>query len=108
MLATLLAILLMLVLFIMSTLGCVLLVGFFLSKLSRGIRILLATLSGPGVIILPIMLLALSDGGGDGFAASLGFSVLGAIVCAFIAWPVAHLATRRLDRMTQFDVGTFE
>lgn len=107
MLATLSAILLVLVMFVMSTLGCVLLIAFLFSKAPVGRRIAMATLAGPGVLIAPIMLLAASDGGGA-LDALLGFSFLGAIACALVGWPVAHIATKRLDRLIQFDIETFE
>lgn len=108
MLAALLAIVLVLVLFVMSTLGCVLLVSFVMAKRSFTLRMITAMLAGPGVLIVPIMLLAASDGGADGLSAMLGFSFIGALACGFVGWPVAHLATRRLDRLIQFDIGTFE
>lgn len=107
MLATLAVILVVLALFVMSTLGSVLLVAFVFAKASFKLRVVVALLAGPGVLILPIMLLVASDGGGA-LDAMLGFSAIGAIACGFIGWPVAHLATKRLDRLIQFDVGTFE
>lgn len=108
MLAGLVGIFTVLLLVVMSTLGCVLLVAFVMAKRSFRARVLTAMLAGPGVMLLPLLLLAASDSGGDGFAAMLGFSFLGALACGFIGWPVAHMATRRLDRLIQFDVGTFE
>lgn len=108
MLAGLVGIATMLLLVVMSTLGCVLLVAFVMAKRSFRVRVLTAMFAGPGMMIVPAMLLSMGDLGGDGLAAMLGFSFLGALACGFIGWPVAHIATRRLDRLIQFDIGTFE
>ena len=107
MLAGLTAFLIALIIFIMATLGCVLLVAFTMRKSSARARITVAALAGPGTMVAPIMLLAAIDGPG-GASAALGFSIIGLIACAGIGWPVAHVATRRLDRLIQFDVDTFE
>ncbi|MHA7818590.1 MAG: hypothetical protein ACX930_02960 [Erythrobacter sp.] len=108
MLAGLVGIFTVLLLVVMSTLGCVLLVAFVMGKSGFRVRVATAMIAGPGVMLLPMLLLAAGDIGGDGLAAMLGFSFLGALACGFIGWPVAHIATRRLDRLIQFDIGTFE
>ena len=107
MLAGLTAFLIALIIFVMATLGCVLLVAFTMRKASARARITVAALSGPGLMIAPVMLLAAADGS-SGAATVLGFAIIGLIACAGIGWPVAHVATRRLDRLIQFDVDTFE
>lgn len=106
--STLVGLIFVLLFVIMSTLGSVLIVAFAMSKSGFAKRVLAATLGGPGVMLAPLALVMLLDGDDDMFAALLGFSFIGAIACALIAWPVSHVATRRLDRMIQFDVGTFE
>ena len=100
-------ILVVLAMFILATLGCVLLTAFFFSKKSFRTRVVLAMFAGPGLLLAPIMRLAASDGG-SALEAMLGFSVIGLLACGFIGWPVAHFATKKLDRLIQFDVGTFE
>ena len=89
----------------LSTLGFVLLVAFFLQKRGFSTRVLLAAVLGPGMLIMPISLLAMGEGN---FEASMGLLILVALACLFVGWPVAHLATRRLDRLIKFDIGTFE
>lgn len=100
-------IILVLVMFTLATLGCVLLVTFLLAKKGFRTRVVLAMFAGPGLLLAPVVLLAASDGG-SAFEAMLGFSMIGLIACALIGWPVAYFATRRLDRLVQFDVETFE
>ena len=92
----------------MSTLGSVLLLRFILGDWSRGRRVLLATLMGPGLMLIPFSLVALFDGGAGGFAAFFGISVMGMAMCGIISWPVAHFSTKKLDRLTVFDVETFQ
>lgn len=96
------------VMVVMSTLGSVLLVQFVASKTGRGRRIAIATILGPGLMLLPLSVLALFDGSGDGLAAFFGIGVVGMFMCGIVSWPVAHLATKRLDRLTVFDIETFE
>lgn len=100
-------ILFVLVMFILATLGCVLLVTFLFAKRAFRVRVVLAMFAGPGLLLIPAMLLAMTDSG-SALEAMLGFSFIGLLACAFIGWPVAHFATKKLDRLIQFDVGTFE
>ena len=107
MLSAIAAILIVLAIFLMSTLGSVLLVAFFMAKAALRTRITAAAIAGPSVTLVPIMLLTALDGP-SGLSAFLGFSIITLVACAAIGWPVAHFATKRLDRMIQFDVETFE
>ncbi len=92
---------------VMATLGSVLLMRFFLSRASRRQRVFTAAFLGPASVLLPILTFALIDDTSVIVTVS-GFILvlLGAGVA--IGWPVAHFATRRLDRLTQFDAETFE
>jgi len=93
---------------VMSTLGSVLLVQFLISSWGRGKRILIATLLGPGIMLFPLSMIALFDGSPDALAGFFGISVIGMVMCGILSWPVAHIATKRLDRLTVFDIETFE
>lgn len=107
MLETFAVILLVLVMFVLATLGCVLLTAFLFAKYAFATRVVVALLAGPGLLLAPVMLLIATDGS-SALEAFLGFSMIGVLACAFIGWPVAHFATRRLDHLIQFDIGTFE
>ena len=78
------------------------------SKWRRGLRILAATLLGPGLMLVPLSLVALFDGSPDALAGFLGIGIIGMLICGIVSWPVAHLATKKLDRLTVFDIETFE
>ena len=92
---------------VMTTLGSVLLVRFVIPGAAKGKRVFAAAFLGPASVLLPILTFALIDETSVLVTVS-GFILvlLGAGVA--IGWPVAHLATRRLDRLTRFDVETFE
>ena len=108
MIAGILGIAIFVVMVVMSTLGSVLLVQFVASKWRRGLRILAATLLGPGLMLVPLSLVALFDGSPDALAGFLGIGIIGMLICGIVSWPVAHLATKKLDRLTVFDIETFE
>ncbi|MEM6475698.1 MAG: hypothetical protein AAF687_05980 [Pseudomonadota bacterium] len=93
---------------VMFTLGSVLLVSFFMNAASRGTRVFVAAMAGPTGLLIPTFFI--SGGGEQPHLLEFGIAVvvIGAIASVIIGWPVAYLATKRLDRMTQFDVGTFE
>lgn len=91
---------------IVTTLGCVLLTKLFADKVSRGGRTVIAALSGCLVVIFPLILVAFMENsqmGGEAFAA-IGMVLF---FCMVVAWLPAHFATRRLDRLTEFDIETF-
>ena len=92
---------------VMTTLGSVLLARFFIPGASGRIRVFAAAFLGPASVLLPILVFALIDETSVIVTVS-GFILvlLGAGVA--IGWPVAHFATRRLDRLTQFDAETFK
>ncbi|MFL0356342.1 hypothetical protein ACI5KX_07655 [Erythrobacter sp. GH1-10] len=91
----------------MATLGAVLLVRFIIPGAGRRARILSAAVLGPGLVMLPTPLFTL-DGPNEWLPFLLGFMAVLIGVCAVIGWPISHIATRKLDRLTHFDVGTFE
>ncbi|MEQ5786429.1 hypothetical protein J3454_00830 [Erythrobacter sp. NFXS35] len=106
MLIGLLAFVLFVLLLIMVTLGAVLVARFVLGGSGSSARIVAAAFSGPMTLALPVFAAVLSEG--------FSWSELGVVLfllaflfCA-IGWPVAHFATRRLDRLTQFDPRVFE
>lgn len=108
MLIGLLALVLFVLLHIMVTLGAVLVARFVLGGSGSSARIVAAAFGGPMTLALPLFAVVLSEG----FSRSDGelwmaLSLLLFLFCA-IGWPVAHFATRRLDRLTRFDPQVFE
>ncbi len=104
----LLAFILVLVFLVMVTLGAVLLARFVLGAGNAAGRIITAAIGGPLAILLPVFAIALID---DGRRAGAGLGVSFVVVSAllsFVAWPVAHLATRKLDGLLRFDPQVFE
>lgn len=108
MISGLFAILLLLVFLVMTTLGSVLLAAFFIPKSTRKRRVFAAAFGGPAAFLVPIMAFAALDSLADMIPVLIGFGVLGGIMIAAVGWPVAHFATKRLDRLIQFDLETFE
>ncbi|HSJ78758.1 MAG TPA: hypothetical protein VK913_08495 [Erythrobacter sp.] len=104
----LLTLVLFVILLIMVTLGAVLVARFVLGGLGSSARIVAAAVGGPMMLVLPVFAIVLSEG----FSRSdselwMALFLLMFLFCA-IAWPIAHFATRRLDRLTQFDPQVFE
>lgn len=92
----------------MATLGAVLLARFVLGPGNGTGRVFAAALGGPVTVILPVVGIALAD---SGVRSPLEFAIgSAAILMGFFAvsYPVAHFATRRLDRLTGFDPQVFE
>lgn len=92
---------------IMVTLGAVLLMRFALGAQSHARRVFAAAMGGPLTMAVPIFAVVYSEQGG--FEAEQ-FVAMGIVLAigAGIGWLAAHLATRRLDRLTQFDLQVFE
>jgi hypothetical protein len=93
---------------VMATLGAVLLARLVLGGQDSARRVLAAALGGPLSLILPIVLIVLFDSGRADSSAMIGFAILTVFALGAIGWPVAHFATRRLDRVTAFDPTVFE
>jgi len=108
MVSGLLGIAIFVVIIFMSTLGSVLLVQFIVPKLSRGKRILVAALIGPALLLLPVTAVILVDNPSDALVGLFGVSIMGLVMSGIVGWPTAHFATKRLDRMTKFDLETFK
>ncbi|MBA4768355.1 MAG: hypothetical protein H2049_12100 [Porphyrobacter sp.] len=108
MVAALLALALVVVILVMVTLGAVLLVRFVLGSGNRGGRVIAAALGGPMIVILPIFLLGWSDNPGRSAVDLVAVFVILLVALVSLGWPVAHFATRRLDRLTGFDPKVFE
>jgi hypothetical protein len=93
---------------VVMTMGTVLLAYFLIGGASVSRRIAAAAIGAPLPLLIPLFALA-QAGTGD----STGTEMVSAFVfmmgiCCVVAWPVAHVATRRLDRLTQFDPSVFE
>jgi hypothetical protein len=94
-----LAVVIFTALIIMATLGCVLLCYFFARRRSVFTRALLAIAVADSFFLLPVAVL--------GREADIWVFVFGAAVTSLIGFPVAFLATRKLDRITQgSDLGS--
>lgn len=102
------ALALVILILFMMTLGAVLLAGLLIGGTSSARRIALAAIGAPLVLLLPVFAVTLSETGArTGTEMGAGFVILLGVF-GVIAWPVAHFATRRLDRLTQFDPSVFE
>ena len=108
MMSAILGIAIFIVVIVMSTLGSVLLAQFVIGKSSRAVRVAAATILGPGMMLIPFSIMALFDGDAGGLAAFFGIGVIGMVMCGIVSWPTAYFATKKLDRLTYFDVETFE
>jgi len=84
----------MAVIIVFVTLGCVLLAFFWLRRLSVSLRALFATVFGAAVLLLP---LALVSDEADTILVLVG----GLMIISVVGFPVAFLATRKLDRRTR-------
>jgi hypothetical protein len=98
----------LLVVLVMATLGAVLLVRFLLGGRSHSTRVLAAASAGPMTIVLPFLGVAIADIALVDPGTLVGFAILFLMCVGAIGWPVAHFATRRLDRLTRFDPQVFE
>lgn len=89
-------------LIVFVTLGCVLLLFFFAARFPTGTRAVFASGLGAVVLLGPVM--AISGMEGDDWAVFFGLMVL----TAAIGFPVAFLATRKLDRRKNDIAGIFD
>lgn len=96
------------ILLVIATLGAVLVARFVLGGSDASRRVLAAAMGGPMIVILPTLGFMFVDGGGLDPSALFGFTFVLLVTCGAIGWPVAHFATRRLDRLTAFDPKVFE
>ena len=98
---------LLVVILIMATLGAVLLALFLRPRSGTASRTIWAASAGPLLVSAPTALFIVGNGEDliIGLLAIAFMSGGGALV---VGWPVSHFATRRLDKLTQFDVSTFE
>lgn len=103
-----LALFLFIVILFMVTLGAVLLARFVMRGSDRSARTMAAAIGGPLTLVLPVYALVLAEGDSrSNVDAGIGFIVLTVLLC-LVGWPVAHFATRRLDKLTRFDPQVFE
>jgi hypothetical protein len=103
-----LVLLLLVVYLLMATLGSVLLAAFFISNASHSERMWAAAFGGPAALLLPTGAFAVFDSRADTVSVVIGLGVMGVMMFLAVGWPVAHFATKRLDKLTQFDLETFE
>ena len=94
-------------LFGLMTLGAVLLVRFYLASLTRSTRVLVASVLPPIALSVPATLISLLEGDADLADVMLVLLVGGGLLAVLFCWPFAYFATKRLDRLTQFDAETF-
>ncbi len=99
---------LVLIVLVMSTLGSVLLAGLFLSKLDRVARVFVAAIAGPILIIVPAVILGGMNDPNGLFEGVIVLGLIGAVAAVVVGWPVAHFATKSLDRLMKFDLETFK
>ena len=91
----------------MVTLGSVLLVGFFFVNRLRQTRVLAAAIFGTLLSLGPILFFSNFENGE--FVEPMGLiAAILIISMAILGWPIAYFATKKLDRLTQFDAKVFE
>jgi hypothetical protein len=108
MIAALPALFLFVIILVMMTLGSVLLVRFFMPGAGGPRRVFAAALCGPLALILPALVMVTIAEGTFEVEQVVAFAMSLLVLFGIIGWPVAHFATRRLDRLTQFDPQVFE
>lgn len=108
MIAVLFSVMLVFVILAMSTLGGVLLVTFFMRSAAFGARVLVSALAGPATLFVPVTMFTAFKSAPDLIEVFVGFGVVGGVACVLVGWPVAHGATKALDKLIQFDMETFE
>ena len=91
---------------VLATLATVLLACFFASSFSSGRRVFIAALGGPFLVVAPLSGFALFDD--EIWVGLMALAMMIGVGALAIGWPVANIATKRLDRMTKFDLETFE
>jgi hypothetical protein len=85
----------------------VLLLKFWAGGLSPLVRVLAAILLGclgPGLLLAGV---AISDGLGDALESVVVLAII-MVPMALVAWPAAHFATRKLDKLTEQMGSVFE
>lgn len=107
MISALLVIPLFAIFFVLMTLGTVLLVKFFLARLTRSSRVLVASVLAPLSLMIPASLISLAEGDASIADVLIVLIVGGGVLAVIVCWPIAHFATKRLDRLTEFDIETF-
>jgi len=107
MVSALIALPLVLALFGLMTLGSVLLAKFLLKGSVRSVRVLLASIAPPIALMVPTLLVNMTEGSEELFDLIIAFTVGGGSLSVVFCWPVAHFATKRLDRLTEFSTETF-
>lgn len=97
------------IILVMATLGAVLLVRFALGGQGHhSRRVFAAALGGPVSILVPTIVFVITEQGIFPAEQVVGFGFILLLAFAVIGWPVAHFATRRLDRLTRFDLQVFD
>ena len=104
----LLALLLVLVILVMTTLGAVLLARFLLGPGKPARRIAAAAFGSPVTLLALTFAMSFADDRTRTVPEVGAAFVVLAGLFSFVAWPVAHFATRGLDRLTRFDPSVFE
>lgn len=107
MISALLVIPLIAIFFGFMTLGTVLLVKFFLTRLARPTRVLVASILAPLSVMIPASLISLAEGDADIADVLIALIIGGGFFSVIFCWPIAHFATKRLDQLTEFDIETF-
>ena len=90
------------------TMGAVLFVKLVMPGVSQSRRIFAASLLGPGGLVIPGLLISLVEAGGGEIIPLVAAMLGGLLFMDALCWPAALFATRRLDKLTQFDLETFK
>lgn len=95
------------IIYSMASLGAVLLTAFVRPRWPRSSRVFVSSVMGPTLVTLPILVFALDEQGEQLIFQSVALGLVVVLTIVLIGWPTAYFATKRLDRMTQFDPDTF-
>lgn len=100
------ALLLVVFILVMMTLGAVLLVHLTLPKAPIGRKTLLGALIGPNALIFPVALHSIDNS--DLAVGVAAMALIMGILSLFIGWPLAHFSNKRLERLAAPSVEIFE
>ncbi len=94
---------------ILGTSGAAALLTVWFPSSNRALRIFIATITIPLLIVGPILLFSFAEGASDAVLSEdlLMGSIVTLLFC-LLGWPVAHFLTRALDRQRSNISDTFE
>ncbi|MCK0128129.1 hypothetical protein [Erythrobacter sp. F6033] len=96
------------VVLVMATLGAVLLAKLWMKTASGGTRVLAASVFGPASVLIPILIFGLATDPEDFVYGLVGVGAILVLVSVLVGFPISYFSTRKLDKLTHFELSTFE